>query len=264
MSNPIQRLTNLNGIFSVLKPEGITSAKAVQIIKDSILKSLHLPLVSSKKIQKLLKVGHGGTLDPMATGVLIIGVGRGCKELTQQLKNTTKQYRATLRLGIEHDTLDRTGLLLWASPMPAPTPTKEEFELLLKQKFTGLQSQRPPSFSAIHVGGGKRAHEVAREHQKALLTSPTAPTPPELIIKEREINIYDIRVWGPYESPNTMGIEMECSSGTYVRSLIRDIGIALNTKASMYSLERSVQGKYNLDNSISIEDCKVDIIEKLL
>lgn len=265
MSNSLQRISNLNGIFSVLKPEGITSAKMVQMIKDSICNSLNLPSSFSRKIQKLLKVGHGGTLDPMATGVMVIGVGKGCKELTSQLKDSIKQYRATMKLGIEHDTLDRTGLLLWTCPHSSSLPnlTKDEFELILKENFTGILSQRPPSFSAIHIQG-KRAYEIAREYQKILITSPLTPTPPELIIPERDITIMGIRCWGPFDCSDLIGIELECSSGTYVRSLIRDIGLHLNTKASMYSLERSMQGKYNLENSITLEDCKIDLIEKII
>jgi len=191
-----------------------------------------------KLVGKKLKVGHGGTLDPMATGVLVIGVGTGCRALGSYLSGS-KAYLATGRFGKSFDTLDCTGRLVEEKELPEGL-TKESFTSILASKFTGNIMQRPPAFSAIHVNG-ERAYDLARDGQ-------------QVEIPARPVKIDSIRLVS-WELPE-FKLEVECGGGMYVRSLIADAAVESGSIASMYALERTKQGQFTLDSCISIEDCK--------
>lgn len=251
----------------------------------------------ARELGRRLKVGHGGTLDPIATGVLVIGVGEGCKRLTGFLGGVTKKYRATGRLGRAYDTYDRTGVVVRERSWEGERVTAEAITQVLRDRFTGPIQQRPPLFSAIHING-ERAYEVARKRQKEQLARgstvpekrskptgkgedpedavggerdgqqasgdgerrvagsddsvPTTATEDSMQLAERPVTIHHIKLLSC--TPPEFVLEMECSSGTYVRSLIHDLGEALGTAAAMWELERTAQGSVGLEDCLAIED----------
>ena len=155
----IQMLSGLNGVFAVNKPAGISSAAAVSKIKHYILSNFKLGTKERSKLFKKLKVGHGGTLDPLASGVLVIGVGEGCRRLADFLKGP-KSYRATAKFGVHYDTLDITGKLLFTDKNP-PTLSNQNLEEACK-KWVGEILQKPPAFSALKING-ERAYKISRQ-----------------------------------------------------------------------------------------------------
>ena len=167
-----KRLCSLNGVFAVLKPAGESSAKTVDRVKKSLIRAALGEKVNPeqqhyKRFSRQIKVGHGGTLDPMATGVLVIGLNGGCKILAKYLSGP-KSYCAQARFGEHYDTLDCTGKLLqrdekWKEALEKKTC--DDLQKLCDEKFVGEAiMQVPPAFSAIHVDG-KRAYELARSEQ---------------------------------------------------------------------------------------------------
>lgn len=227
-----------------------------------------------KWVERKFKVGHGGTLDPMASGVLVIGLGRGCKELAGFLSGH-KTYLATGQFGKSFDTLDKTGVLTGEAPVPEDL-NEESYKEILKSKFTGNIMQRPPAFSAVHVNG-ERAYDLARRMRKSpevkegkeeILetteeitkesTTETADTTSpkelkELELAERPVHIERIEVtrWHLPE----FDLEIVCGGGTYVRSLISDSAKAVGTLGAMYALERTRQGPFGLEDCLKLEDC---------
>ena len=183
-----------------------------------------------KKALKTPKICHTGTLDSFAQGLLVVLTGRAVK-LSSIFTGCDKQYRACLRFGEETDTLDPLGTIV----SRAPLPRQEELEAALPV-FTGNILQAPPSFSAIHING-KRAHELARAGIKVEM-------------KKRPVTIYSLSLisWDPPHAE----LEVHCSSGTYIRSLARDIALALNSRAHLRSLKRSRVGNFSLDNALSL------------
>lgn len=213
----------MNGILIVNKPYGYTSRDIVNIV--------------SKKI-KTKKVGHTGTLDPIATGVLVLVIGKSLK-IAELLTAEKKEYIARVVLGYETDTLDVTGTELKKNK---PNCTKEEVEATLK-KFIGKSNQQVPMYSAVKVGG-KKLYEYAR--------SGIQITPPI-----KEIEIYSLELLGELlyqENTIEFTIKCEVSKGTYIRSLIRDIGYKLGTYGTMKELNRTKQGIFTIDNSYTLED----------
>jgi tRNA pseudouridine55 synthase len=201
-----------SGVLVLDKPEGPTSHDMVQF---------------ARRLLGTRQVGHTGTLDPMATGVLVLCVGRATR-LARFLTASRKVYRARIRCGWETDTLDRTGRAL-AEPRPA-RPTAEDVERALAD-LTGRQMQTPPSFSAKRIGG-VRAHALARAGSAA------EPRPVEVEIDEfREVRV----------SGSDIDLEVRCSAGTYIRSLARDLGRALGTGAHLQQLRRTVSGEFGLE-----------------
>ncbi len=194
--------------------------------------------------QKKLKVGHGGTLDPMASGVLVIGLGTGCKALSTFLSGS-KSYTATAKFGKSFDTLDSTGVLVEEKDLPSDL-TMESYQKLLDQRFTGDIMQRPPAFSAVHVNG-VRAYDLARKRQED--ADGSAP----IELPERKIRIESIHVT-EWNLPDYK-IEVVCGGGTYIRSLIADSAIAAGTVAAMYGLERTKQGPFDLASCIQVDEC---------
>ena len=191
----------------------------------------HIRYVLSKRVGYKVKVGHAGTLDPLATGVLILCTGRATKKI-EQLQQHTKEYTATLQLGATTASYDME------HPVDATFPTehitKELIEETLK-KFVGEIDQVPPAYSAVMVNG-KRAYKLMRKGQ-------------EVELKAKKITIGDIEILRFDDTTMQLDIRVVCGKGTYIRSLARDIGEALGSGAYLTALRRTRVG------DIKVEDC---------
>jgi tRNA pseudouridine55 synthase len=191
----------------------------------------HIRYVLSKRVGYKVKVGHAGTLDPLATGVLILCTGRATKKI-EQLQQHTKEYTATLQLGATTASYDME------HPVDATFPTehitKELIEETLK-KFVGEIDQVPPAYSAVMVNG-KRAYKLMRKGQ-------------EVELKAKKITIEDIEILRFDDTSMQLYIRVACGKGTYIRSLARDIGEALGSGAYLTALRRTRVG------DIKVEDC---------
>ena len=219
----------INGVINVYKESGMTSFDVVRKIK---------------KIAATGKVGHTGTLDPMATGVLPICIGKATK-LVDYIMGDYKVYRAEMKLGLKSDTLDSEGKILSEKPVSCnEEQIRKEFE-----KFIGEIVQVPPMYSALKVNG-KRLYELAREGK-------------EVHREGRTITIYNIDIESieiPY-----VRFKVKCSKGTYIRTLIDDIGEGLGTGAIMTSLERVESGEaFNISNSYTLEEIENSIEDKII
>lgn len=218
----------MDGIINIYKPEGISSFDVVRSIR---------------KLSGIKKVGHTGTLDPMAKGVLPICLGKSTKIVDYIMKDF-KIYKAVLKLGEVSDTYDREGKIIQSSKVDV-----DENEIInVINSFIGEIDQVPPMYSALKVNG-KRLYELARQGI-------------EIERQSRKINIYDIIIEEiniPYVT-----FEVKCSKGTYIRSLCYDIGEKLNCGALMWDLERVATGKFTKENAIRLEDLSTDNLEKNL
>lgn len=207
----------MNGILLIDKPEGITSNRVVLKIKK------HL---------KVDKVGHTGTLDYFATGLLIITLGKATK-LTEYFQKLDKSYTAVGKLGEITDTYDINGKIIQKKECEI---TKEELVKTVNS-FKGTYEQIPPPYSAKRIKG-KRAYQLAK---KGL----------ELNLQPVKVNIYDIKLLS-FKYP-FFEISVNCSSGTYIRSLIKDIGDKLNCGAFVYSLRRTKIGTFSVADALTLE-----------
>lgn len=190
--------------------------------------------LSRKLNVKKIKVGHAGTLDPLATGVMIICTGRATKRI-DEFQYQTKEYVATLKLGETTPSFDLEKEV--DGVYPTEHITREEVEKVL-QSFVGTIQQIPPVFSACKVDG-KRAYELARKGEEVELKSKT------LVIDEMELLECDLPV---------IKIRVVCSKGTYIRALARDIGVALQSGAHLTGLERTRIGDVTLDMCMTPDD----------
>ncbi|OGH91930.1 MAG: tRNA pseudouridine(55) synthase TruB [Candidatus Magasanikbacteria bacterium RIFOXYD2_FULL_39_9] len=215
------------------KPEGWSSFDVVAFVRNRVKKT---PLPDK---QKRVKVGHAGTLDPFATGLLIVGVGREATKKLDGFKNMPKTYIATIKLGATSDTDDKTGQITMHDTHSMIQPDKKQIKSLLKT-FIGKQLQTPPMFSAKWVDG-QRLYQLAR---KGITVER----------KANEIEIYKIKLL-EYSWP-ILKIEVQCSAGTYIRTLAHDIGAKLETGAYCQELMRTKIGKYLLKNAINLDNFK--------
>jgi len=236
------------GVFAVSKPLEWTSSDVVTYIRkmlerDAKERGFVEPPKRGRK--PLIKCGHGGTLDPLATGVLVIGVGKGTKHLQSYLSGA-KRYRAGVRLGIQTTTLDLDPTAQIVQEKPFGHVTKVSIEQVLPQ-FTGKIMQVPPLFSALRKDG-KRLHEQAR----------SGKTEADVEIEPRQVEIFDLKLLTTIEQeeglPGYFGLDVDCGGGTYIRSLVRDIGHKLDTVATMSSLVRTKQGVFETQHCL----CKAD------
>jgi len=213
----------MNGILLVNKDKDMTSRDVVNIL--------------SKKFNTR-HIGHTGTLDPIATGVMGIAIGDGLK-IVNLLINECKEYIATVRLGLSTDTLDVTGNIL--EEVTNVKVSKEKLKNVLSS-FLGKSIQEVPYYSAVKVNG-KRLYEYAREN--ILVELP-----------KREIEVFDIELleFRDYE----FSFRIKVSKGTYIRSLIRDIGNKLNIPCCMKQLQRTMQGNFMINDSYTLEEIKND------
>ncbi len=189
----------------------------------------------SRKLKvKKIKVGHAGTLDPLATGVMIVCTGKATKRI-DEFQFQTKEYIATLKLGETTPSFDLEKEV--DAVYPTEHITRELVEEVLKQ-FIGTIEQVPPVFSACKIEG-KRAYELARNGEEVPLKAKT------LVIDEIELLAYELPV---------VKIRVVCSKGTYIRALARDIGVALHSGAHLIALERTRVGDVTLDQCMNPED----------
>ena len=212
----------MDGIVVINKEKGCTSHDVVY------------------KVKKLFgeKVGHTGTLDPNATGVLPILIGKGT-ELSQFLINHDKKYVATIQLGVRTDTADVEGKVVEEKDVDKAIFSEEYINNVLKNMI-GKQKQKPPMYSAIKING-KKLYEYARSGK-------TVDVP------EREIEIYDLKLLNFNENEKTIEFEIYCSKGTYVRTVCEKIAEALNTVGFMKELTRTMVGKFKIEDAITINE----------
>lgn len=195
------------------------------------------------KIKHLLhikQIGHLGTLDPIATGVLLVTVGKATK-LFDIMQEKVKVYVAEFEFGYETDTLDSTGEVLSST---SNIPTFEEIEKVIS-KFIGRIEQISPKYSAKCING-KRAYDLAR---KGI----------DFEIKPKQVEIFEIKILS--YSNKKLTLEIKCGSGTYIRAIGRDVASCLDTKATMTSLVRTHSGDISLDKTVKIEDLTTDNIQ---
>jgi tRNA pseudouridine55 synthase len=214
----------LFGVLNLKKPAGITSRDLVN------------------KVQRLVrptKVGHAGTLDPMATGVLLVCVGPATR-LVSMLQEGRKTYVTQFTLGQTSDTDDSSGVIAHRA-IDGPPPLLPQIVELLNL-MTGVISQVPPDYSAVHVDG-QRAYSLARQGQ-------------EISLKAKEIEIHSIQLLR-YEWP-LLELEIVCGSGTYIRSIARDLGEQLGCGGLMSRLERTRIGDFSVSQSLTVDELTQD------
>jgi tRNA pseudouridine55 synthase len=209
----------MNGLLLIDKPAGITSHDVVDAIR---------------RISGLRRVGHAGTLDPFATGLLILGLGTATKALGGISGDQYKEYEATLIFGVTSDTQDRTGTIQVTENaiMPDEHGVRETIK-----KFIGHLSQIPPMYSAKKIAG-KKLYELAREGK-------TVERKPNIV------TIHDITI-ASFTPPN-LTFTVRCSSGTYIRTLAHDIGAALGIGAYLETLRRTKIGAYSINDAITLD-----------
>ena len=211
----------MDGIFNIYKEKGFTSHDVVAVVRRTI---------------HMKKVGHTGTLDPDAEGVLPVCVGKATK-LSDVIMDGRKSYRAMLRLGITTTTEDASGEVLETKPVDF----NEEKIREVVASFIGKLEQVPPMYSAVKVNG-KKLYELAREGK-------------EIERKSRTIEVYDIRIH-QFLPPDRVEIDVDCSKGTYIRTLCADIGKALGCGGHMAELLRTATGAFSLENAIRLSELK--------
>lgn len=209
----------MDGVLNINKPKGITSHDVVNRVR---------------RILRIKKVGHTGTLDPEATGVLPILIGKATK-ISRFLINSDKEYLFEMRLGVKTDSGDTTGKIVSISPNPIPS--ESEIRKVLR-RFTGKILQVPPMYSAIKVKG-RPLYNLAREGI-------------EIERKAREVIIHSLDILR-IEGPSIL-CRVRCSKGTYIRSLVSDIGDALDVGGHLVSLKRTVAGRFRIEDSIDLEE----------
>lgn len=210
----------ISGVLVVDKPVGLTSHDVVQIVR---------------KGTNIRRAGHTGTLDPRASGVLVILIGPAVR-LSEYVSASDKRYQAVVRLGVSTDTYDADGRIESTSPVNV---TEEQFEDALKN-FVGEIEQVPPPYSAVKIKG-RKAYEMAREGEEVDLTP-------------RKIQVYNLELleWAMPEAV----IDVYCSSGTYVRSLANDLGEKLGCGAHLVGLRRTKSGRFTLRDAVPLRKLK--------
>ncbi|MBR4284120.1 MAG: tRNA pseudouridine(55) synthase TruB [Anaerotignum sp.] len=209
----------MDGIFNIYKEKGFTSHDVVAIVRRTI---------------HMKKVGHTGTLDPDAEGVLPVCVGKATK-LSDVIMDGRKSYRAMLRLGMTTTTEDASGEVLETKEVDFNEDRIRE----VVASFIGKLEQVPPMYSAVKVNG-KKLYELAREGK-------------EIERKSRTIEVYDIRI-RQFLPPDRVEIDVDCSKGTYIRTLCSDIGKALGCGGHMAELLRTRTGAFSLENAIKLDE----------
>ncbi|WKV09086.1 tRNA pseudouridine(55) synthase TruB [Thermoanaerobacterium sp. CMT5567-10] len=214
----------MDGFLNVLKPPGMTSHDVVSFLRKKF---------------NIKKIGHLGTLDPGAAGVLPICIGKATK-LSQYVVSQSKTYRAEITFGFSTDSIDKFGNITEVTPVKIFTIDRIQ-EVLTK--FKGDILQVPPIYSAKKING-KKLYEYAREGKN-------------IEIKASPITIYDIKLVS-YDIPYRIMFDVKCSKGTYIRALVRDVCDKLNIAGYMSMLVRINVGPFSLENSYTLEDIKTD------
>ena len=209
----------MHGVLVIDKPGGVSSTFVVDKVRRAL---------------DMVKAGHGGTLDPIATGVLPICIGSGTK-VAQFLLADDKAYEAEGLLGVSTDTLDRSGRVIDERPVD-PGLTREDL-LAVLARFTGELDQVPPMYSAIKQGGTRLYHRARAGHE-------VERAPRRIRIDRLELVAFE---------PPRFRVAVACSKGTYVRSLVADIGDALGAGAHLTELRRTRSGRFTLDHAVSLD-----------
>lgn len=211
----------ISGFLIVDKPQGVTSNQVVGAVRNAI---------------GIKKVGHAGTLDPMATGALVLAIGKVTR-LIRYIQDQEKEYVATALFGVATDTVDADGAVLSREPMEF-----DESDLrAIVPRFTGMISQVPPMVSALRKEG-RRLYELAREGQVVER-------------KARQVEVHDLEILsvGPPPYP-VVEFRVVCGKGTYVRSLADDMAAVLGGQAHLTALRRTRIGSFRIDNSVALDD----------
>jgi tRNA pseudouridine55 synthase len=220
----------LNGVINLDKPPGASSARLVDRVK--------------RLLPRGTKIGHAGTLDPFATGVLLLLVGKATKSC-ETLMGERKGYEAVVKLGARTATDDPEAP---EEPVDVPViPTEEQVREALARQVGAIQ-QRPPAFSAMKVGG-QRAYKLARQGG-------------QVEIKPRAVMIYTIELLA-YAWP-TARIRVECGRGTYIRAIARDLGDALGTGGYLTELRRTFVGRFPAEEAVTLETLQAEGVERHL
>ena len=215
----------MNGALLVDKPAGVSSARVVGLLKKKF---------------NIRKIGHAGTLDPMATGLLVLLCGKATR-LQSLYLNASKQYEGIIQLGFSTDTDDLVGNILSRdSEKHFKRRPKEAVIAELHQQFSGLQSQVPPQFSAVHVAG-KRSYQLAAKGEAVVLPAR------EVDIRFEELEFYD---------DERLFYRITCSKGTYVRSLARDMGHFVGSYGCIESIRRTASYPFTISRAYSLEFLK--------
>lgn len=207
-----------DGMILLKKPEGVTSFRALGILKKKL---------------KTKKVGHTGTLDKFASGLLVILTGKMTK-FAPYITGMDKTYQATFRFGTTTTTLDPEGDFLGQKPIPELSLIRS----IIVDQFLGNVTQIPPDFSAVHIGG-QRAYQLKLKGEKVVI-------PPRSI----RINSFEILNWNGQD----LEVEISCSKGTYIRSIARDLGERSNSLAYVIKLSRSIVGPFSIKDAVTGED----------
>ncbi len=210
----------MNGIINVLKPPGMTSHDIIYFVRKKL---------------KMKKVGHTGTLDPEAAGVLPVCLGKATKAV-QYITDKKKKYRTTIKFGIETETYDKYGTILRQEAVESIDIEKLKVVL---EDFRGPIKQLPPIYSAIKVDG-KKLYQYALEGE-------------EIEIKEREVEIYQLDLLD-YNGKDEVVLDIECSKGTYIRSICHDIGQKMGCGAAMWQLIRTASSPFTIEQSYTLEE----------
>ena len=213
-------------IFAIDKPYRMSSFGALAHVRYLLSKALH----------HKVKIGHAGTLDPLATGVLVLCTGR-CTKQIEELQTHQKEYVATLQFGATTASYDREHTV--NHTYPVHHLSRELIESVLPQ-FTGDILQVPPSYSACKIAG-ERAYQLRRSGEQVKL----AP---------KQVHVYSIELTAWDAQQHTATLHVTCGKGTYIRALARDIGRAVNSGAFLTSLRRTRAGSFSVDNSVAFDD----------
>ena len=214
-------------VLLIDKPLGWTSFNVVKKIRYLIQKKYNI---------KKIKVGHAGTLDPLASGVLIVCTGKMTKQISS-FQDTKKEYIATIKFGATTPSYDLETEI--DEEYPFQHITLEKLKTILSEEFTGTIQQKPPIFSAKQING-VRAYEYARSGQK-------------IEMKTAEVKVHEVEIISDFELMPTVRLRISCSKGTYIRSLAHDLGQALGSGAHLTGLIRTKVGDFKIEDTITIE-----------
>lgn len=234
------------GLLIIDKPTGMTSMHVCRIVRRRLVNA---------GAPKRVKVGHGGTLDPLATGVLVVLVGKATK-LCNKVMAGRKRYVAEVDLAHRSTTDDAEGELTEVSV--AEPPSREAVEAALS-RFVGSIMQRPPDYSAIKVGG-RRAYKIARSQSRERKlaeaectdASDLAPSPEPIALEPRPVVVHSIELL-EYAWPRAR-LDIACGKGTYIRSIARDLGEALGTGGMLTGLRRTEVAPFTIGEAVALDD----------
>ncbi|XP_060698427.1 probable tRNA pseudouridine synthase 1 isoform X2 [Hemiscyllium ocellatum] len=236
-----EKLQGLNGLFAIYKKKGPTSADVLNLLKNKLLKEAGIKQHPMKRKKQVLKLGHGGTLDSAASGVLVVGIGKGTKMLSGML-SCSKKYTTVGEFGKATDTFDALGTV--TEVQSYDHITKDDLESTLK-KFRGNIMQTPPIYSALKQNGQRLSCLVKKG--EAVEAKPARP----VVVFSLSVQDYN---------PPCFTLNVECGGGFYVRSLVNDLGKELSSCAHVKELIRTKQGPFTLDEH-ALQEEKWTIVE---